>query len=189
MKRLVSVLLALVFLPVLAQDRTQVLVYGGDFTDLITLDPQVVYEFSGVLIADNLYETLVRFEGNDLSTLRPGLAESWKVDRGKDAWILTFKLRQGSRFSSGREVTAKDVVYTFERALALKGPGSFLLTDIAQLKPGAVKALDAYTVEMRIPKTASPQSFLSILTFTIGGVVDSVPARALGPGEPGDPGG
>jgi len=173
MKRLVSVLLALVFLPVLAQDRTQVLVYGGDFTDLITLDPQVVYEFSGVMIADNLYETLVRFEGNDLSTLRPGLAESWKVDRGKDAWILTFKLRQGSRFSSGREVTAKDVVYTFERALALKGPGSFLLTDIAQLKPGAVKALDAYTVEMRIPKTASPQSFLSILTFTIGGIVDS----------------
>jgi peptide/nickel transport system substrate-binding protein len=49
MKRLVSVLLALVFLPVLAQDRTQVLVYGGDFTDLITLDPQVVYEFSGVM--------------------------------------------------------------------------------------------------------------------------------------------
>ncbi len=67
-----------------AQDRTQVLVYGGDFTDLITLDPQVVYEFSGVMIADNLYETLVRFEGNDLSTLRPGLAERWRVERGKD---------------------------------------------------------------------------------------------------------
>lgn len=157
----------------LAQDRTQVLVYGGDFTDLITLDPQVVYEFSGVLIADNLYETLVRFEGNDLSTLRPGLAESWKVDRGKEEWILTFKLRKGSRFSTGREVTAKDVVFSFERALALKGPGSFLFTEIAGLKPGATKALDPYTVEVRIPKTASPQSFLSILTFTIGGVVDS----------------
>lgn len=101
-----------------AQDRTQVLVYGGDFTDLITLDPQVVYEFSGVLIADNLYETLVRFEGNDLSTLRPGLAESWKVERGKDEWVLTFTLRKGSRFSTGREVTAKDVVFSFDRALA-----------------------------------------------------------------------
>lgn len=156
-----------------AQDRTQVLVYGGDWTDLITLDPQVVYEFSGVMIADNLYETLVRFEGTDLSTLRPGLAESWKVDRGTTDWILTFKLRRGSRFSTGREVTAKDVVYSFERALALKGPGSFLFTEIAQLKPGATKALDPYTVEVRIPKAASPQSFLSILTFTIGGIVDS----------------
>ncbi|RMH58198.1 MAG: ABC transporter substrate-binding protein [Deinococcus-Thermus bacterium] len=157
----------------LAQDRTQVLVYGGDWTDLITLDPQVVYEFSGVMIADNLYETLVRFEGSDLATLRPGLAESWKVERGTTDWILTFKLRRGSRFSTGREVTAKDVVFSFERALALKGPGSFLFTDIAQLKPGATKALDPYTVEVRIPKSASPQSFLSILTFTIGGVVDS----------------
>ncbi|GLV48817.1 ABC transporter substrate-binding protein [Thermus sp. LT1-2-5] len=157
----------------LAQDRTQVLVYGGDWTDLITLDPQVVYEFSGVMIADNLYETLVRFEGNDLATLRPGLAESWRVERGATDWILTFKLRRGSRFSTGREVTAKDVVFSFERALALKGPGSFLFTDIAQLKPGATKALDPYTVEVRIPKSASPQSFLSILTFTLGGVVDS----------------
>ncbi|WP_028490629.1 ABC transporter substrate-binding protein [Thermus islandicus] len=170
-KALVLGLLALV--PALAQDRTQVLVYGGDLTDLITLDPQLVYEFSGVMIADNLYETLVRFEGNDLSTLRPGLAESWSVERGKDAWVLTFKLRRGSRFSTGREVTAKDVVYSFERALALKGPGSFLFTEIAQLRPGATKALDPYTVEVRLPKTASPQSFLSILTFTLGGVVDS----------------
>lgn len=160
-----------------AQGRTQVLVYGGDWTDLITLDPQVVYEFTGVMIADNLYETLVRFEGNDLTTLRPGLAESWKVERGTTDWILTFKLRKGSKFSTGREVTAKDVVYSFERALALKGPGSFLFTEIAQLKPGATKALDPYTVEVRIPKTASPQSFLSILTFTIGGVVDSEEAQ------------
>lgn len=168
MKRWAVWLLAFLGLAV-AQDRTQVLVYGGDWTDLITLDPQVVYEFSGVMIADNLYETLVRFEGNDLSTLRPGLAESWKVERGTSDWILTFKLRKGSRFSTGREVTAKDVVFSFERALALKGPGSFLFTEIAQLKPGATKALDPYTVEVRIPKTASPQSFLSILTFTLGG--------------------
>lgn len=176
MKRWAVWLLAFLGLAV-AQDRTQVLVYGGDWTDLITLDPQVVYEFSGVMIADNLYETLVRFEGNDLSTLRPGLAESWKVERGTSDWILTFKLRKGSRFSTGREVTAKDVVFSFERALALKGPGSFLFTEIAQLKPGATKALDPYTVEVRIPKTASPQSFLSILTFTLGGIVDSEEAQ------------
>jgi peptide/nickel transport system substrate-binding protein len=177
MRHWLWILVLSAFFPALAQDRTQILVYGGDFTDLITLDPQIVYEFSGVMIADNLYETLVRFEGNDFSTLRPGLAESWKVDRGTDAWILTFKLRRGSRFSTGREVTAKDVVFSFERALALKGPSSFLFANIAQLKPGATRALDPYTVEVRLPKTASPQSFLAILTFTIGGVVDSEEAQ------------
>lgn len=164
---------ALVLGMAMAQDRTQTLIYGGDWSDLITMDPQVSYEFSGGLVTDNLYETLVKFEGTDLSNLKPGLAESWKVDRSANDWVITFKLRRGSRFSSGREVQAKDVVYTFERALALKGPGSFLFTDIAQLKPGATKATDPYTVEVRIPKAASSGSFLSILTFNIGGIVDS----------------
>lgn len=157
----------------LAQDRTQTLIYGGDWTDFITADPQVSYEFSGGLVTDNLYETLVKFEGTDLSTLKPGLAESWKVERGTTDWAITFKLRKGAKFSTGREVQAKDVVYSFERGLAIKGPGVFLLSDIAAIKPGATKALDAYTVEVRIPKTASPQSFLSVLTFNIGGIVDS----------------
>ena len=56
--------LTLVFtLPVaLAQDaRLSTLVIGADLGDLITLDPGVSYEFSGSLIIDNLYETLVRF--------------------------------------------------------------------------------------------------------------------------------
>ena len=157
----------------LAQDRTQTLIYGGDWTDFITADPQVSYEFSGGLVTDNLYETLVKFEGTDLSTLKPGLAESWKVERGTTDWAITFKLRKGAKFSTGREVQAKDVVYSFERGLAIKGPGVFLLSDIAAIKPGATKAVDPYTVEVRIPKTASPQSFLSVLTFNIGGIVDS----------------
>lgn len=156
-----------------AQDRASTLIYGGDWSDLISMDPQISYEFSGGLVTDNLYETLVKFEGADLSTLKPGLAESWKVERGGDSWVITFKLRKGSKFSSGREVTAKDVVYTFDRAIQLKGPSSFLFIDIAQLKVGGTKAVDPYTVEVRIPKTASPGSFLSILTFNIGGIVDS----------------
>ena len=176
MKRVVQYLATLVFalgLGVAQDARQTTLIYGGDWSDLITLDPQVSYEFSGGLITDNLYETLVRFEGADLSTLKPGLAESWKVDRGANAWIITFNLRKGVKFSSGNELTAKDVVYTFERALALKGPGSFLFTDIAALQPGATKAVGDYVVQVSLPKTSSPGTFLSILTFNIGGIVDS----------------
>lgn len=156
-----------------AQDRASTLIYGGDWSDLITLDPGVSYEFTGGLVTDNLYETLVKFEGSDLSTLKPSLAESWKVERGKNTWDISFKLRKGSKFSSGNEVTSKDVVYSIERVLALKGPGSFLYTEIAGLKPGSAKAEDPYSVVISIPKEASPGSFLSILTFNIGGIVDS----------------
>jgi peptide/nickel transport system substrate-binding protein len=140
---------------------------------LITIDPGQSYEFTGSLVTDNLYETLVKFEKADLSTLKPSLATSWKVKDAGDSWKVTFRLRSGSKFSSGNVVTADDVVYTFDRAIALKGNSSFLFTDVANMKVGSTKAINATTVEATLPKTASPAAFLNLLTFNIGGIVDS----------------
>jgi peptide/nickel transport system substrate-binding protein len=47
--------------------------------------------------------------------LQPSLAESWDVS--EDGLTLTFHLRDGVMFSSGRALTAEDVVYTFNRIL------------------------------------------------------------------------
>src|SRR5204863_9435216 len=47
------------------------------------------------------------------------------------------------------------------------------VTDIAGLKDSSIKATDANTVVVSMPKTSSPQGFLSILTFTVAGIVDS----------------
>ena len=49
---------------------------------MITLDPGVGYEFTDDLITHNVYETLVKFEGVDLTTIKPGLATKWDI---KDA--------------------------------------------------------------------------------------------------------
>ncbi len=157
--------------------RQTTLVYGSDMTDLITLDPGQSYEFSGGLVTDNVYETLVKFEGEDLSDLKPSLATEWDIKESGDGWKVTFKLRTGQKFSSGNPVTADDVVYSVERVLALKTNSSFLYTDVANIKPGTTKAVNATTVEFTLPKTASPQSFLSLLTFNIGGIVDSVEVK------------
>ena len=48
------------------------LVINRDTSDLISLDPAVLYEFSAVFATHNVYETLVRFEGTDLSNIKPG---------------------------------------------------------------------------------------------------------------------
>ena len=45
------------------------LVIDSNISDLITLDPAVVYEYSGILITHNVYQTLVTFEGSDLQTI------------------------------------------------------------------------------------------------------------------------
>ncbi len=152
--------------------RSSTLIYGGDFSGLITLDPGQSYEFAGSLVTNNLYETLVKFEGEDLSTLKPSIATKWTTKDAGDAWKVTFTMRN-QKFASGNPVTADDVVYTFDRAIALKGPGSFLFTSVANMKVGSTKAINKNTVEVSFPKTASPAAFLNLLTFNIGGIVDS----------------
>jgi peptide/nickel transport system substrate-binding protein len=157
--------------------RSSTLIYGGDWSGLITLDPGMSYEYAGSLVTNNLYETLVKFEGTDLSTLKPSLATRWSVKDAGDGWKVTFNLRN-QKFASGNLVTADDVVYSFDRAIAMKGPGSFLFTSVANMKVGSTKALNKNTVEVTLPKTASPAAFLNLLTFNIGAVVDSQIVKA-----------
>lgn len=154
------------------------LVYYADVSDLISLDPAVAYEFSGVLLVHNVYETLVKFEGADLATIKPSLAQSWDIKDAGAQWDITFKLKSGVKFASGNALTADDVVYSLQRVIKLNKSPAFLFTDIAQLKAENIKASDASTVVVSMPKTASPQGFLSILTFTVGGVVDSKDVKA-----------
>jgi peptide/nickel transport system substrate-binding protein len=74
----------------------------------------------------------------------PHLAESW--ERPNDLTYV-FKLRKGVRFHNkppvnGRELTADDVVYTFQRALTVSGnPNRATFEEIDK-----VEALDRYTV-------------------------------------------
>lgn len=159
--------------PAAGTGQANTLVYDVDLSDMISLDPAVAYEFNDDLINHNVYETLVRFEGADLSNLKPGLATKWDTKDAGDHWELTFSLRPGAKFAGGNPITADDVVYSFQRVIKLNKSPAFLFTDIAQLKPDSVKAADPSTVVISLPKTASPQGFLAILTFTVGSVVDS----------------
>jgi peptide/nickel transport system substrate-binding protein len=149
------------------------LVIDRDTSDLISLDPAVLYEFSAVFATHNVYETLVKFEGTDLTTPKPSLATSWDIKDAGSNWDVTFKLKSGVKFASGNPLTADDVVYSMQRAIKLNKSPAFLYTDIAGLKPENIKATDPSTVVVTMPKTSSTQTFLVILTFTIGGVIDS----------------
>jgi peptide/nickel transport system substrate-binding protein len=149
------------------------LVVDSNIDDLITLDPAVVYEYSGILVAHNVYQTLVTFVGSDLQTIKPSLADSWDTQDAGDHWELTFKLHPGNKFASGNPITADDVVYSFNRVVTINGSPAFLFTDVAGLAVDSVKAVDPETVMITLPKTASPAAFLAVLTNTVAGVVDS----------------
>lgn len=57
----------------------------------------------------------------------PALAESWEVAPDKKSYI--FKLRPEARFHNGRQITAADVKYSFERACNpnLNSPGAWAI--------------------------------------------------------------
>ena len=156
-----------------AAGQAGTLVYYADVSDLISLDPAVAYEFSGILIVHSVYETLVKFEGSDLSNLKPGLATKWDIKDAGTNWQISFDLRSGAKFATGNAVTPDDVVYSIQRVIKLNKSPAFLYTDIAQLKPESVAANGATGVVITMPKTASAQGLLSILTFTVGSIVDS----------------
>src|SRR5712691_1777864 len=164
--------------PSRAATASDTLVYVNDISDMISLDPAVAYEFSGVLVAQNLYDTLVAFEGEDLTTLKPRLAQSWTIRDAGLTWKVTFKLRSGVKFSTGRPVTAKAVAFSFDRVIALNKSPAFLFKDVAGLNEGDTIPVGDDTVVVSLPKTASPQAFLSVLTFTVGGIVDPDEAMA-----------
>lgn len=95
-----------------AEAKTSViLVITGEPT---TLDCSLANDRNTFSITCNLYDGLIREEQD--GSLVPGLAESWEYN--EDNTEITFKLREGIKFHNGEEMTADDVVYSFERALA-----------------------------------------------------------------------
>jgi peptide/nickel transport system substrate-binding protein len=79
--------------------------------DPVNLDPHLTSAHSTYQVLENVYNHLVGLD--DGLQVIPELAESWTVS--EDMLTYTFKLRQGVTFHNGRELTAEDVVYSYER--------------------------------------------------------------------------
>ncbi|MCB0107066.1 MAG: ABC transporter substrate-binding protein, partial [Caldilineaceae bacterium] len=157
--------------------RANTLIFAADITDILTLDPAVAYEFSGIQAEGSIYQTLVSFEEGETGP-QPLLADSWDVSEEGDMWVITFALNPDATFASGNPVTAADVVYSWSRAIELNKSPAFLLIDVAQVTAENMSAVDEKTVAVKIPKTVSPQVFLSVITFTVAAVVEQAVVEA-----------
>jgi peptide/nickel transport system substrate-binding protein len=159
------------------------LVWVKNIDDVVSFDPAEAYEFSGWLGVHSMYDTLVKFEGKDLTKLQPGLAEKWDIKDAGDHWEITFTLKDGVKFASGNPLTSEDVVFSFQRGIKLQKPPGFLWTDTGKLKEDSITAPDAKTVVLKMPKDASPLEFLNVLTAPPMGIVDSKEVKAHAQGD------
>ena len=148
-------------------------VMAKDISDLITLDPAEVFELSGGEVIANLYDRLMMYEPEDLTTLVGGVAESWEVS--EDGKVITFTIRPGMTFHSGNPVTAEDVVFSLRRVVKLKKTPSFIVTQFGWT-PDNVDSLvvvDGDKAKITITEEFSPGLVLNALSAGIGSIVDS----------------
>ena len=105
-----------------ASGRT--LVIDNSFV-LVTADPGHMFEPTGELVVNALYDTLVTFNGGNFKEVVPDLATSYQTL--DDARKYVFHLNPKAKFSDGTPVTSADVVWSLNRLINLKGNPAFLL--------------------------------------------------------------
>jgi peptide/nickel transport system substrate-binding protein len=79
----------------------------------------------------------------DRAVLAPELAESWKV--ADDGMSCTFVLRKDAKFHDGTPVTAKDVKWSFDRAVKVGGFPTFQMSAGSLEKPEQFVVVDDHT--------------------------------------------
>ena len=134
--------------PPAAQGEPQ---YGGTLraafqNEWAGLDPHTSSSYSSYQILNNVLEGLTFYD--DDMNLVPWLAESW--EQSEDGLTWTFKLRQGVQFSNGREMTAEDVKWSFERLIdPATGSGNAARVGPPDTK---IEVIDDYTVAITHPE-------------------------------------
>jgi peptide/nickel transport system substrate-binding protein len=131
-----------------AVKRGGTLIVGADVNP-VGLDPALTTAFSSVAIYEQLYSSLLTLDSGT-NKVKPDLAESWSQI---DPNTLELKVRQGVKFHSGRELTADDVKYTWDR---LVNPN--LTVPLKNyIGPGAVaQVVDKYTVRLKNDPVYAP---------------------------------
>ena len=144
----------------------QVLKYGTD-TWPAGFDPHTISAIAATRVFNQVYETLIDF--NPDMTFKGVLAESWE---NPDDVTYVFHLRQGVKFHNGREMTADDVVYSFQRVLGQTDYGDIgALGSSASYYGGiaSIEATDDYTVTMTVSEPNA--AFMANLTSSYGAIV------------------
>ena len=195
-KRLVSLLLILLIIGGFMYLRKAVFVatlssrpfQAAVVESLDKLEPALLENHSEQLAASAIYEGLVSFDDKE-GRLKPVLAEHWAyADDGK---TINIKLKEGIKFSNGKEVTASAVKNSWEKNISLNkewsnqcmflriAGASELLNGNASVISG-IQAVQNNTLTITL---ASPDAaFIYALTNPIFWVVDRSTEAASGTG-------
>ena len=141
---LALVLLLLAYVPLMSVSAQEVprpyhLIYAT-FGEPESVDPHWSYDSSGMEFANQVYDTLIFFDGVPVNEFMPLIAsEVPTVENGlvsADLMTYTFPIRSGIPFHNGEILTTEDVAYSIERMLVMDrdgGPSVLLLEPLLDM--------------------------------------------------------
>ncbi len=152
------------------------------------LDPALNCGWQGAEVVQNVYETLIWYDGGSATEFVPVLAlQVPSLANGlisPDGLTYTFNIRSGISFHDGTTLDADDVVYSLIRVLIINdptGPGWMLGNVMIPGYPGPGAAVELSEIEAAIFKTGAMTvvlklthpypAFLSILATPVGSIV------------------
>lgn len=155
----------------LAETPADTLVIADAIDDIVSLDPAEAYEFSGLDLNNNTYDTLVEINPTTLQT-EPGLAESWSVS--EDGKTYTFKMKSGITFSTGNPVTADAAAKSLQRAIKLNKTPSFILGQFGWTPENVDSMIMAHGDELMltVDKPYAPTFLYNCLTAGVASILD-----------------
>lgn len=162
MKRIMMIVIMSLFIVgsvgnlVMASNYESTLRVGSD-QNPTTMDPALYQDLASSQVMRNVFETLVAYDA-DVKEIKPLLAESWEVSEDLSVWTFTLKKGihfQKGKFQDGREITAEDVKYSFDREIEISGMVRLYMVEKTEV-------LDAYTVKITLKNPYAP--FLTVLT-------------------------
>ena len=138
-------------LPVAAQ-RTTVTIAGA--SPVASVDPHITNTASYNALGLHVFDRLVLQDAS--GALRPGLAAEWKAVSDT---VWEFRLRPGVKWHDGRDFTADDVLFTFERLPSAAGGFVSAIRPVAK-----TEVVDALTLrlETRQPYPLLPNDLANV---------------------------
>ena len=161
--------------------NTNVLRFGIHTSRIGNFDPDYAKGSEDYTFADMVFNSILRYVPGDSSLLEPDIAikmPEFEIQNKKQIW--TIQLRKGIFFHGGPhtppyELTAKDVVYSLEKAADPLRSGKF-----GKYVGMTFKIVDSHALEIILEKPMSPLFFFPLLANRDGGFIVSKQAIEKG---------